>query len=263
MQEIELHSLLQCSCGGDIDVSGSAISCKKCGHLYEKKDGVIDLTTPEQRSKYEELYKSETLSNLISSFYDIISPIMCSTVWRCSPIRFIDQTHHVLGQSRQGVLLSLPVATGALIKLARAEYHDVQIIGVDTSLKMLKRAAKQFKNQKNILFIRAFPNELPFKKNVFKGVHSLNGLHSFDNRASVYKEFGRVMKPDATLQGTTIVHGQIKMADLVLEQYQNFGVSPPLRKIDFLMDEISKNGFNKPNFETHGAVAFFSTQSES
>lgn len=128
-------------------------------------------------------------------------------------------------------------------------------------MKMLKKAAKQFRNQDNVLLIRAFPNELPFKDNVFKGVQSLNGLHGFDNRVSVYEEFVRVMKPNAMLHGTTIVHGNIKMADLVLEQYQNFGVSPPLRKIAFLMDEISRSGFSAPNFETHGAVAFFNAQS--
>ncbi len=260
MQKVNLHTILQCTCGGDIEIAAKVI-CKKCGYLYDKKNGVIDLTTAEQRSKYEKVYQSETLSNLISGFYDIISPVMCSAVWRCSPIRFIDQTHHVLGQSKGGILLSLPAATGALIKLARADYHDVQIVGVDTSMKMLKRAAKQFRGKDDVLFIRAFPNELPFKDDVFKGVHSLNGLHSFDNRASVYKEFGRVMAEKATLHGTTIVHGQIKMADLVLEQYQNYGVSPPLRKIDFLMDEISRNGFSMPSFETHGAVAFFNAQS--
>ena len=257
MPKVNLHTILQCTCGGSIHIGDDSAICEDCNCRYNIEDGVIDLSTADERSKYEQVYRNEMLSNLIAGFYDVLSPIMCSTVWRCSPIRFIDQTHHVLGQSKGGILLSLPIATGALLKLAQSDYHDVQIVGVDTSMKMLKKAARHFRNHDNTLFVRAFPDNLPFRDHSFGCIHTVNGLHSFEKRSKVFDEFHRVCSSEGVVYGTTIVHGQNKIADLILEQYQNYGVSPPLRKIDFLMEELTRMGFATPSFETHGAVAFF------
>lgn len=258
MQEVNFSKILRCYCGGSIILENDA-TCDNCKQSYNYENKVLDLIENNSPQADRKKYHTELLSDRISSFYDLVVPAMSLGIWQCSPLRFLDHTHHALGQANHAFLLALPISTGSALQYALSNYHNINIVAVDSSLKMLKRAAKKFKHNKNIIFVRANPDALPFQNNTFRVVQSINGLYTFDHRGDVFDDIHRVLEKGGSFQGTTIIHGQNRATDFILDQYQNYGVIPPLRTIDFLMNEISTYGFKKPTFETHGAVAFFHT----
>lgn len=234
------------------------VVCQSCDHAYPIVDGITTMKAADSAPAPGQ-YRTETLFNLIAGVYDVVAPAMSLGVWRCSPLRYVDIQNQALGRANHGSLVAAPIGTGVVLSKALADYHDITIIGVDQSWNMLQQAKERFEDtQHDVHLFRADYDNLPLRDDVADVVQSLNGLHTFTDRDAALSEFVRCLKPRGLLTGSALVRGQENMADTVLDRYERYGVYPLLRTAEFLRREICEQPVHELNFETHGAVMFYS-----
>lgn len=232
------------------------LRCSACDASFPIVDGIPDLIPPDVTARPGD-YRADTLHELIAGVYDVTAPVMSLAVWHCSPLRLVDVEHRAIGRANPGgVYLRAPMGTGVILEKVLAPYHDVTIIGVDSSWKMLRRARKRFGDRVHL--VRAVCDRLPLRDGVVDSIQSFNGLHAFTDRAAAIAEFERVSQPGAYLSGTALIRNQELLADVVLDRYERWGILPMLRTAEFLVGEMKQCGLENVRFETHGAVLFFS-----
>jgi ubiquinone/menaquinone biosynthesis C-methylase UbiE len=235
-----------------------ALVCSGCDQYFPVVDGIIDMT-PSDRNPAPGNYRTETLFNLIAGVYDLVAPMMSLGVWRCSPLRYVDMSNQAVGRGNHGVLVAAPIGTGAQLDRVLAPYHDLTVIGVDQSWKMLRKAAKRFEDTgQKVQLIRADFQHLPFRDGVVDSLISFNGLHTFEDRTRTLQEFGRCLRDDGFMTGSALVRGQEGVADTLLDRYERYGVYPLLRTAEFLTRELREGPFRDVHFATYGAVMFYS-----
>lgn len=232
--------------------------CESCQAHYPIVDGIVDMMPP-NRAIQPGQYRTETLFDLISGVYDVVAPAMSVGIWHCSPLRYVDQENRAVGRANGGVLLKAPIATGIVIDKVLAPYHDVAILGVDSSWKMLRKAKKRLEGHGHpFLLLRADMTRLPLRDQCVDGVQSVNGLHTFVERQKVVAEWLRVARVGATISGSSLIRGQEGTADAALDRFEQYGVYPLLRSGRFLVEELRSSGVDDVHHETYGAVLFFS-----
>jgi ubiquinone/menaquinone biosynthesis C-methylase UbiE len=97
-------------------------------------------------------------------------------------------------QSNDNVL-EVAIGTGANIDLLP---DNVNIYGVDISLKMLKRChAKMVRMKRPVVLTHAMAEELPFKDASFDVVYHIGGINFFTDKQKAINEMIRVAKPGA------------------------------------------------------------------
>lgn len=265
MQAHEILDILLCpSCGHEELKLGSkrrpTIDCPGCGTIYPIIRGIPDMV-PRLRGKPLKWYRIETLYNRIARFYDYSAVIMSFLVWKCEPLRYVDASHHSMGNTGKGMHLEVPIGTGLVpAHTYSKDYMNFPIIGVDISWKMLRRAQKRFRKKgiDKAVFIRAEPEHLPFKKEIFSTVQSINGIHGFIERELGFSELLRVTADEGLLSGTTLFRGEGLFAEKVLDLYERWGIFPMLRGKAFASAELEQLGLKEFQYQTHGAVMFFS-----
>lgn len=221
-------------------------------------NGIPDMV-PRLKGQETHPYRTDTLFNLMASTYHLALPLMSATVWRCPPLRFVDWTHMVLGRAGSGWHLSQPVASGNLLTHCWGDYVEARVVAVDTAWNMLHRAKKRFEKAglERIHLARVDVHNLPFRKEVFRSILSLNGLHAFPNREAALSELDRVMEPGGLLGGSTLIREQGRVADLVISTYERYGVFPLLRSRNYVLSELAALGGEKLLNETYGSILFF------
>lgn len=236
--------------------------CEQCEATYPIIDGIPDLVAPNS-SPAPGTYRTETVANVIAGVYDLVAPVMSTAIWRCSPLRYIDAENRALGRARGGVYVEAPVGTGLTLAPVIAPYHDVTILGIDKSWKMLRQAAKRL-NQKGqkVQLIRGDCERLPLRDQSVKSLQSLNGLHTFNDRLKTLREFNRCLEEGAHFSGSALIRSQEDVADAFLERYERYGIYPMLRSPEFLIQEVRSTPFEGVRFETRGAVIFFTGQKD-
>ncbi|MEZ4460452.1 MAG: methyltransferase domain-containing protein [bacterium] len=254
--------LLKCpACGGETLSIGAGrrpnLVCEACEANYPIVDGIVDMMAP-QRSIQPGQYRTETLFDIIAGVYDVVAPVMSVGIWHCSPLRYVDQENRAVGRANGGVLLKAPIATGIVIDKVLAPYHDVAVVGVDTSWKMLRKAQARLERHGHpFLLLRAEQHRLPLRTGSVDGVQSVNGLHTFSERQGAVVEWLRVAKPGSNISGSTLIRGQEGTADAALDQFEQYGVYPMLRSGRFIVEELRAAGVTDVHHESYGAVMFF------
>lgn len=235
-----------------------ALVCDACEQCFPIVDGIIDMM-PTERNSAPGNYRTETLFNLIAGIYDMVAPLMSMGVWRCDPLRYVDMSNQAIGRGNHGVLVAAPIGTGMPMDRVLAPYHELTMIGVDQSWKMLRKAQRRFATSgQKVYLIRADFQQLPFRDGVVDSLISFNGLHTFSDRTKTLREFGRCLRADGFMTGAALVRGQEGVADTLLDRYERYGVYPLLRTAEFLTRELREGPFEEVRFATYGAVMFYS-----
>lgn len=261
----ELIERLRCTaCGGHELALGAArrpaLRCGACEASFPIVDGIVDMVSPRGAARPGE-YRTDTVPDVVGGLVDFAAPVMSLAVWHCSPLRYMDAANRALGRANPGLFLEAPIGTGMVLHSALAPYHDVQVIGVDSSWKMLRKAQRRFRDDARVHLVRARLDELPVRTGTVDSLQSLHGLHGVTDRERVLTEFMRVTTPSANISGTALIRGQELVADVVLDRYERWGLLPMLRTAEFLITQMRACGLQDVRFETHGAVLFFAAQS--
>jgi ubiquinone/menaquinone biosynthesis C-methylase UbiE len=239
----------------------AAVVCDGCETRYPILDGVIDML-PANRAIQPGQYRTESLFDLIANIYDVVMPPMSLGIWHCSPLRYVDAENRALGRANGGVYLTAPVGTAVVTDHALAPYHDVTVLGIDTSWNMLKRAHKRLRSHpQKIQLIRAEMTRLPVRTGVATSTQSVNGLHTFLDRQATVAELLRATRPGGYVAGSALIRGQEVMADAVLDRFERYGVYPMLRSGRYMVEELKNCGMRNVSYETYGAVLFYAAES--
>lgn len=129
--------------------------------------------------------------NSIAPFYDFINTVISVGLNKKMKLLAINQMDLVDGDR----ILDLCCGTGDIISLILESYSlNLDIIGVDFSVEMLKIAQKRFKNKDNVKLIQADASKMPFEDDCFDHIIISFGLRNLENIYDNLKEINRVLK---------------------------------------------------------------------
>ena len=131
----------------------------------------------------------KNIFNEISQYYDIMNNCISfgmHKIIKKSAIKFSD----IMPNSK---IIDICTGTGDLVKFVSRHCPDCEIIGIDISEEMLKKA--KIKNPTK-QFIQADVTNLPFKDNSFDYVISSFGIRNIENRQKALSEIYRILKKD-------------------------------------------------------------------
>ncbi len=143
--------------------------------IKENKEGVF---MPESVELFNKIANHYELFNILTSFGVEI-------LWRKRLKKFID--------GKNNLILDFGVGTGVFSKEVK---NKGIIIGIDPSLKMIKRGREK---RGFIKFVNSFGENLPFKNNTFDYVISAYVMRNLENLENGLKEIKRVLKPAGSL----------------------------------------------------------------
>lgn len=234
-----------------------ALWCTGCEARYPIVDGIPDMIPPSEAPE-PGTYRTETLANLLAGISDAGAPLLSATLWQCSPLRWVDSENRALGRANGGVYLRAPMGTGMLLEHALADYHDLQIVGIDRSWNMLRKAQRRLAaSGRRVQLMRAEWTHLPLRDGVVDSIQSLNGLQIFGRRVDSLRELRRCLRAGGHISGSALIRGQKALTDAVLERLERYGVYPMLRTPEFLLQDLHAAALQGVHYETRGAVMFF------
>jgi len=143
-------------------------------------------------------------------------------VWGIGDDRtYVETVLSYLPAQFDGILLDVPVGTGAFTSSLYAGYPDATIIGIDSSMNMLRKARKRFLEAglKNICLFRADVANLPLRNDAVDLVLSMNGWHAFTDKQYAIVEISRVLHTQGTLVACGYVKGVRKIADWFIKYF--------------------------------------------
>ena len=135
----------------------------------------------------------QKLFSEVSKKYDLMNDIMSFGTHRLWKKRLIE----IMNINSNDKVIDVGSGTGDLTKIILKENKNVLIYSVDLNLEMLNEAKKQFNNQqkKNIKFINANAENLPFENNFFDKYVISFCLRNITYIDRALKEALRILKP--------------------------------------------------------------------
>ena len=138
----------------------------------------------------------------------------------------------------KGRLLEVPVGTGVLSLPRYKDLLEADITCLDYSSGMLGAAYRRAEelDLTDITFQQGDVGDLPFAKDTFDLVLSIDGLHAFPDKEAALQEIQRVLKPGATFTGCLYIRGENRITDL------------------FVLTFCTWRGFFTPPFDTYASL---------
>jgi ubiquinone/menaquinone biosynthesis C-methylase UbiE len=158
-------------------------------------------------------------------------------VWGIGDDRtYVETVLSYLPDQFDGILLDVPVGTGAFTSSLYSGYPDATIIGIDSSMNMLRKARERFLETglKNICLLRADAANLPLKNAAVDLVLSMNGWHAFTNKHRSIDEIRRVLHKQGTLVACGYVKGARKLSDWFVKHFgaRKGFINPPFFELN-------------------------------
>lgn len=119
----------------------------------------------------------------------------------------------------KGRLLDVPTGTAVFTVDKYAELKQAEITGLDYSEDMLEQAKNRFlsKSLKNIHVLQGDVGKLPFEKESFDVVLSMNGFHAFPDKQAAYEETNRVLKKGGKFIACFYIRGETWITDMLVK----------------------------------------------
>lgn len=158
-----------------------------------------------------------------------------------------------------GRLLEVPIGTAVFTSHHFKRLTGAQIIGVDYSEDMLKKARARFSAEdRHIRLEQGDVGKLPFPDATFDCVLSMNGFHAFPDKEAAYRECFRVLKPEGTFLGCFYISGESRRTDWLVRNVlaRKGWFTPPFETYTSLRDRLAKT-FRDVSIEKSGAMVRF------
>ena len=176
-------------------------------------------------TRREQIKNAYRLTGGNANFYDgmmtcstPLGKAICRIVWnmdREKNLNYIERALAGVPEDFSGTLLEVPVGTGVLTMPVYRGLPDADITCLDYSADMMESAKRKAEAAgiPNITFLQGDVGSLPFEKESFDIVLSLNGFHAFPDKEAAWRETYRVLKPGGTFCGCFYVQGSQKRTD--------------------------------------------------
>jgi ubiquinone/menaquinone biosynthesis C-methylase UbiE len=160
--------------------------------------------------------------------------------------------------SEGSAILDVPCGGGVALRALRPEQR-VRYVAADISTGMLRRTRREAERRsvRQVEFVEADVESLPFEDSSFDLCVCLNGLHCFSDPAAGLREIGRCLRPDGRLVGDAAIRGRGARYDLVIDLYRRRGIFGPGGTAADLERWLAAAGFEDTRLQLSGAVAYF------
>lgn len=169
-----------------------------------------------------------------------------------------------LPEQFDGVLLDVPVGTAIFTSSVYARFPNATIIGVDSSMGMLRKARERFEQRglRNVCLVRADVAALPVRNGVADIVLSMNGWHAFADKRRATAEMRRVLRKDGKLVACGYVKGARRTADWFVSRFgvRNGYFTPPFFDVHDMAQQFA--GFTITRQGNVKSVAYFEAINE-
>jgi len=155
-------------------------------------------------------------------------------------------------------VLDVPCGGGVALRGLRPG-QIVRYVAADLSAEMLARArARAAKlGHRDVEFVEADIERMPFDDNEFDLCVSFNGLHCLPDPAAAVREIARCVKPGGRLVGDSLVRGAGPRQDLALQVGRRAGVFGPSGTVDELRGWLADADLTVDRLDLSGAIAHF------
>jgi len=168
--------------------------------------------------------------------------------------KFIDQ----IGNAGLSDVAEICCGHGELLTLLARK--DIRGIGVDVSSNMLEFAHDKHRESRDFIFVQGDATKLPLRNAQFDSVFMLGGIHHVPDRAALFSEVFRILRPGGRF------YFREPVSDVFLWRWLRaviYTVSPALdaeTERPLLWKEtvpvLEKNGFQMRSWKTYGFLGF-------
>jgi ubiquinone/menaquinone biosynthesis C-methylase UbiE len=241
-------------CHGRLDDRGDGLSCAACACAFPRRGGIVDFSP--EIGHQPGLAQRFMESGVVAWMYErAFRPVFTRLG---SSIRYADEEHYLTEHLRpvSGPLLDIACGTGRYTRWLARRYDASQVVGLDLSFPMLRRALHISGKEQ---FVRASALALPFADGTFGGVNCFAALHLFPDPARAVEEVARVLLPGGTFTCLTAgrnARGLRKRAQDAFARAATFRFFDPeeLRQI------IERANMIPTDFTFYGSVLLFCTR---
>jgi len=174
----------------------------------------------------------QKLFSEVSKKYDLMNDIMSFGTHRLWKKRLIE----IMNINPNDKIIDVGSGTGDLTKIILKENKNVLIYSVDLNLEMLNEAKKQFNNQqkKNIKFINANAENLPFENNFFDKYVISFCLRNITYIEKALRESFRVLKPGGKFYCLEFSSPTSSVINKIYSKYKN-------KIVPFMGEKVANN----------------------
>ena len=174
----------------------------------------------------------QKLFSEVSKKYDLMNDIMSFGTHRLWKKRLIE----IMNINSKDKIIDVGSGTGDLTKIILKENKNVLIYSVDLNLEMLNEAKKQFNNQqkKNIKFINANAENLPFENNFFDKYVISFCLRNITYIEKALHESFRILKPGGIFYCLEFSAPTSGVINKIYSQYKN-------KIVPFMGEKVANN----------------------
>jgi ubiquinone/menaquinone biosynthesis C-methylase UbiE len=163
----------------------------------------------------------------------------------------------VVDESRLDTIAELCCGHGEAFKLLRGRFR--RGCGLDVSETMLN-AAVDMNASSSVTFVQGDATRTPFVSETFDSVFMLGGIHHVNDRAGLFREVCRILKPGGHFYfrepvNDFILWRWLRSAIYRLSPALDHETERPLRRAETIA-ELSRAGFSCRHYRTHGFLGF-------
>lgn len=226
---------------------------KPSARPYRVKPTVADVRGHWQEGRlnavlYDEVVERERLARVFGAL-----------LWSTDAERLFGQIA-LLGDVPDGsAILDVPCGGGLALRGLKPE-QAVRYVALDLSPVMLARARGQAgrRGLKQVEFVEADVESLPFGDAEFDLCITYNSLHCFPDPAAALAEMARVLRPGGGLRGTTVVNDAGWRHDALIRGLQRAGAFGPGGTAAQFDRWLARAGLSEAKVSRHGALAYLS-----
>jgi ubiquinone/menaquinone biosynthesis C-methylase UbiE len=114
------------------------------------------------------------------------------------------------------------------------------LVGLDTSLGLLKRAKTRAKQHRDIVVIRAEADHTPFRNKTFNTIFAITLLQNMPNPTTTLREIKRISKHNATIAITALKKEFTK--EMFIQMLENTGLTLAMLETDYKLKDYIATG---------------------
>ncbi|MGP1515171.1 MAG: class I SAM-dependent methyltransferase [Bacteroidales bacterium] len=151
------------------------------------------------------------------------SKIYMKYLWKVDDNFIAKEVLDMLPNNFEGKLLDVPIGTAVFTYNKYSKLPKALITGLDYSHNMLEMAKMRFnkENITNVELIQADATNLPFDKESFDCILSMNGIHAFPQKNRALDEIYRTLKKGGIFLGCFYIKGERIPADWFVKIFLN------------------------------------------
>jgi SAM-dependent methyltransferase len=247
-------------CSGTLVDRAEALVCAKCAAAFPRRGAIVDFA-PELLSQ-PGLAQRFMESDAVAAIYERAFRPAFTRLG--SSIRYTDEEQYLARYARpvEGPLLDIACGTGRYTRWFAARYAGRQVVGLDLSFAMLRRAVRVAGAGSETSYVRASALSLPFTDSAFGAVNCFAALHLFPDLERAIQEVGRVLRPGGSFTGLTsrsLGDGLKGRAQAMFSAAAKFRFFEPRA----LSEALERAHMVAIDFSFHGAVVLFAARAGS